>query len=79
MQTLSNRWIGSAAVRAAALGVALLGAGGARGQSAPWGWDTGGPAFRKHSGDVAPLHPVATTANMSHRGLAAHRAPQAPP
>ena len=36
MQTMWNRWIGSAAVRAAALGVALLGAGGARGQSAPY-------------------------------------------
>ena len=44
MQTMWSRWIGSAAVRAAALAVALLGAGGARGQSAPWGWDTGGPA-----------------------------------
>ena len=44
MQTMWSRWIRSATVRAAALAVALLGAGGARGQSAPWGWDTGGPA-----------------------------------
>ena len=44
MQTMWSRWIRSAAVRAAALAVALLAAGGARGQSAPWGWDTGGPA-----------------------------------
>ena len=44
MQSVCRRWIGSASVRAAALAVALLSAGGARGQSAPWGWDTGGPA-----------------------------------
>jgi S1-C subfamily serine protease len=44
MQSVCRRWIGSAAVRAAALGACLLVADGARGQSAPWGWDTGGPA-----------------------------------
>lgn len=44
MQSVCNRRIGSAAVRAAALGACLLAADGACAQSAPWGWDTGGPA-----------------------------------
>ena len=44
MQNVCRRWIESAAVRAVALGAVLLAADGAFGQSAPWGWDTGGPA-----------------------------------
>lgn len=45
MQSMCKRWIRSAAVRLAALVACLLPvADAARGQSAPWGWDTGGPA-----------------------------------
>jgi len=44
MKSVYKRWIRSAAVLAVALGAYLLAADGARGQSAPWGWDTGGPA-----------------------------------
>lgn len=44
MRSVCRRWIGSAALRGLALGAVLLAATGARGQSAPWGWDSGGPA-----------------------------------